>query len=385
MSSVRQQYTPLELTAVHAIACKSSAHRRGYQDGHADKAAAVASDAAAPNCPKKNYQTPLLNRMYYCRVIVIRALLAAAVRAAADGGLSTVSGCSRKIQLLVLGAGFELFEHMPANVTVFLVDLPGITAARRAAEADTGSNMRLVAADLRDPAQLMHNLSLAGFVRSDPSIILLESVLSYINKIDVDNLLQMLYRDIPSVTLLVYDVTLPASRGGFSAYTQKSFGRGKAPLLSARGSPLDFSINLRRIGWAHSCCCSVQQALKLFVSKEKALMSMALEPFDEFSALAVLNEQYIVAWAGSNADHFQSIIQGTAATAASPAPAQDNDQDAVAAQLSVGADEEGRRETVSNRSVSSSIDDRLRNLEARIDILLTRVIALTVAGNSNNA
>jgi hypothetical protein len=400
-----QQYSPLELTAVHAIACKSSAHRRGYAQesqgqGQGQDYKIVASGAAAPRCPKKNYQTPLLNRMYYCRVVAIRAMLGVAVDAIgreltlslSAGAATPGPGSSRNIQLLVLGAGFELFDDLPEHVTVFLVDLPGITAARREADRDREGagpgrgrgGIRLVAADLRDTAQLLTNLASAGFETALPSIVLLESVLSYIGDAHVNSLLQCLRSSIPWVNLLVYDVTLPKARGGFAQYTQKSFERGKAPLLSARASPLEFALNLRSTGWPHVCSCTVQQALTLFVSPDRARMPMALEPFDEFAALAVLNKQYIVAFAGNNFHQFQSMlcipsqIYCPSSLDAEVSTHTTADQsDCAGAESPVLPTPTTSTHPPTTPTVSAA--DRLRVLQVRIDLLLTRVLSVQLA------
>lgn len=356
MMKKNHSYTPLELTAVHAIACKSSAHRRGYNritttDQKTEPATGgIASGAAAPHCPKKNYQTPLLNRMYYNRCVVVRSMLDSIIRSIE----SQLSSCwkSNSIQLLVLGAGFELFD-LPENISVFLVDLPGITEARSKAES-CKPNVHLVAADLRDSDALLESLQRNGFDSSLPAIILLESVLSYIADCHVNSLLRCLHESIAWANILIYDVTIPNTRGGFADYTLKSFQRGNAPLLSARASPLQLCMNLRGNGWKHVCSCSIQRALDIFVEAEKTRVPMLLEPFDEFSALAVLNTQYVVAWAGNNTAQFSSIL------------------DIPSELVSEEIDREHREPTTTSDGATSN---RLKVLNARIDLLLVRVIA----------
>lgn len=346
------RYTPLELTAVHAIACKSSANRRGYNDVSSAIAGtdgsiarpAVGSNAAASHTPKKNYQTPLLNRMYYYRSVAVKCILEQMFRSI---NLEQAhSAATNAVQLLVLGAGFELFDYLPGNVNVFLVDLPGITEARKAVEKSS-VNVFFVAADLRDANGLFRNLHEVGFKSSNYSVVLLESVLSYIENRHVDSLLQSIRENILHSSVLIYDVTLPALCGGFSEYTEKNFKRGNAPLQSARASALEVSLNLRCNGWKHVCSCDIQHALDMFVASDKTRIPMILEPFDEFSALALLNAQYVVAWASNSSCLFEKI----------PVTLSDNTKE----------DDRSRNEI--------TIQHRLIVLQARIDLFLGRLLS----------
>lgn len=297
------EYSPLELTAVHAIACKSSFHRRGYDTGSGSTETSVSSQAAYAHSPKKNYQTPLLNRMYFCRCLAIKSVLAKAFVSIKGESVGS------RTQLLVLGAGFEMYTFVPHDIDIFLVDLPTIISARKAVDEDR-PHVHLVAADLRNTSQLMHNLVQSAFNVGFPTVILIESVLSYLDSGCVNTLLRHLNQSIAWATVIIYDVLLPEGSGGFSQYTEKCFERGKTALLSAHKSTHDMKRNMHENSWPFACCFSVEHMLNLFSRPEELTIPMSIEPFDEFASLALLNQHYVVCWAGNNEKQFKNILNG---------------------------------------------------------------------------
>ena len=263
-------------TAAEASACKSSARAMGL--------------SAETTC------SPLLARLYLLRAAVVERLVR----------VSLARQPTQPTQLLVLGAGLEDYSHF--GVKAFLVDLPPVVA-ERASRGLVSESQVSIAADLRDPPRLLQTLHQAGFRGNQPTVVLLEFVLSYLERRSVEGLLSRL-AEFPQAVLLLFDPILPpptSSPVDFHTHFFASFASRHAPLLSCSASTEEHCLLLRSCGWRHVSSMSVQNAIRCFLTSTERKVPAGRDVFDEYGSLAVLNKHYIITIA-SNGKH---IFDGT--------------------------------------------------------------------------
>ena len=218
-------------------------------------------------------------RMYYYRTSVV------------NSALKILSTPHKMQQLLVLGAGFETYTTFPNTTRVYLVDFPSIIEERRArGEVDTNT-WKLIAADITSTDFIGVLLSF-GFDASVETIVVAESVFSYLEFGSLECLLSSLSKSLAQAVIVVYDVTVPVDSGGYAASTRACFDRSRASIKSAHASTTDAAVFYSRVGWGFIVSFTIQQAISALCPEVSIMLAIDAEPFDEFSSLALLNKQY---------------------------------------------------------------------------------------------
>lgn len=197
-----------------------------------------------------------------------------------------------------------------------------------------------IAGDLCDFDDIWEKLLLNGFDVDCPTIVLAECVLCYIDTHSVRLLLQKLSSNLRKESLLIlYDPMLPSppsnspsrslplssndstsSSGSISHSKKISFNNGFSKLMqdkfSERNAPIRHCIpsTIRQQNFIQSCnwkfanSFNMHEASHLFLTTNERSISTSLEPFDEFSSLALLHKQYSVTLGGLERFSFESTL-----------------------------------------------------------------------------
>jgi hypothetical protein len=290
----------VEATAAHARSCKVSARTKGYHGGSDSGESIMHKEGDARVGKTTRFQPPLLNRLYFYREVVIRAAVHKALALS-----PTFEGPRDVRQILVLGAGLDRCEYSPNSnngdyaIHTFEVDFPSvIDDRRRIHQASDGSSVgagaartTLIPLDLAGDNAVKEILR-HGLQPSVHTVVITESVLSYMRPDRVDVLMRDLTAAMASVCLVSYDPILPRGARGFAAQTQLCFASNHTPLLSAATSQSELAAHSALI-WRHVKTLSVQQALARLIPHAPSI-PLSLEPFDEFASMAILNKQYVL-------------------------------------------------------------------------------------------
>lgn len=301
-STARSCQRSVEATATHARTCKLSARTKGYdycgEHVQAQQAHVTQQSLPVEGESKRGirFQPPLLNRLYYYRELVIRA----AVRRALVIPEEFLGPRDRK-QILVLGAGLDRSSYDAASTTTedngvsdciietFEVDFPSVIEERRRIGASEVRTHTLVGLDLAAEGAL-EEIIRSGLKPGLHTVVIAESVLTYMQPDRVDALVRSLTATMASVALVCYDPLLPRGARGFSTQTAQCFSANKTPLLSASASRAELVARSARV-WRHATALSVQVALTTLLPSAPVI-PISLEPFDEFASIALLNRQY---------------------------------------------------------------------------------------------
>eukprot|EP00668_Euglena_longa_P012101 GGOE01014528.1.p1 GENE.GGOE01014528.1~~GGOE01014528.1.p1 ORF type:complete len:329 (-),score=62.25 GGOE01014528.1:211-1143(-) len=197
-----------------------------------------ARDKASPAQPSNS---PLINRGYWARVRAIETVVC------------NFLSSHPTPQVLSLGAGWDtLYFRLRASGTVgdgckwVEVDFADVTRRKCATVArspdlkallppDTSASdaelhsrqYSVLAADLRQPAALLQQLSNVPLTPDAPLLLLAECVLVYMESVESDNLLRSLLATFPMSSVLLYEAIRP----------DDAFGQMMVRNLQARGCP----------------------------------------------------------------------------------------------------------------------------------------------------
>jgi O-methyltransferase involved in polyketide biosynthesis len=210
-------------------------------------------------------------------------------------------------QLLVLGAGFESYKTISNINRVYLVDLPSIIAERRAKSDIDSEKCILIAADITS-ADFMDILISFGFDISVKTIVIAESVFSYLEESRLKSLLETLSKSLMQAAMVVYDVTVPVGSGGYSSSTKACFDRSRATIKSAHISTVDAARFYCGAGWVFVVSFTVQQAISALCPEVSMMRAIDAEPFDEFSSLALLNKQYSLTVCSVSSSYMKTFL-----------------------------------------------------------------------------
>lgn len=266
-------------TASEAIDCKVSA---GYT-------------CSGEKCDSKGRKTPLLNRLYKNRYVLMHKLVSTSL-----SNSSTVG----KTQLLVLGAGLDSSYDQYAS-SVYLVDYREVLDKREASD-----RVHKVVGDLSDVSSTLQSLLAAGLVPAAPTVVLMECVLAYLPAAAASALLALLATHLTNSLFILYDPVLAHTTpfsNGFACQMHRKFAEREAPLLSCSTSHSELAQRLYAAGYSHVVPTTVNQALLLFLSPDER-RAPSLEAFDEFASLAQLQSCYAVALASCNATWLGAVM-----------------------------------------------------------------------------
>jgi hypothetical protein len=252
----------------------------------------------------KSCQTPLVNSVYRSRMIGMEKLRSSI--ALSYQQLYPQDTC-RHLQYLILGAGYDTIENKGGigKSHFYCVDYEDVINERKRLCSDSESeNTVLISCDIRNTALLFHKLEENGFHLSAPTIIICESVLAYLEKTSVENILTSISTRIPHSCLIIYDPILSHPCGENLLHT---FASRKVPLQSAMNSTLDMTFFLRNCSFHHIHSLNIQQFLHSISISSSGLSSS--EPFDEFAELVALNQMYAFTYCTNSLELFNQISE----------------------------------------------------------------------------
>eukprot|EP01041_Mallomonas_annulata_P004910 gene4910-9791_t len=298
----------LENTAVDAWYSKQSATSKGYLPNPM-----VSFDVNNTKTKSKS-STPLLHHIYSSRVKVVHKLVSCGFHAISRLNCGTV----KRPQLLVLGIGLDTsFESYDADI--FGVDLPDVIR-RRTTSNIPNPNLKLLEGDLNNISLVMSGLQAMNFVSSAPTIVVIECVMGYLSQTTTVALLRYLSMHLPQCISIIYDPIVPLCTNGVNGFTdmfRNGFTDAGAPLLSSSDSLISFSNRFRDCGWPHVNCVSMTEAIASMLPNENLGMpvtmpmtrSSTMEAFDEYAALAQLNDMYGIAIISTDTALFSMMMQ----------------------------------------------------------------------------
>lgn len=277
-------------TALEALSCKISAKSEMKNN---------ANDLPESLNRRKS---PLLNRVYMMRSTILHHIIDISL----EVEIGLWGGCH---QFLSLGGGLDTSYDAKVECPSFIVDLPEVINQRfelfQQLDDEQRSSMHrptLVSGDLKAMDQVMESLVHSGLRLNEPTIVLIECVLSYLPLQDHHNVLSTLSRCLhPDSILITYDPHI-AYRDhenlvqSFSDQMLQRFQKRGAPLLGAHVNIVEHMRFLYRQGWCHNVSMTMNQAWKLFISdaqRYEILYKTCMdEPFDEAASLLLLNSLY---------------------------------------------------------------------------------------------
>ncbi len=292
-------------TALEALSCKVSA---------------LPTQFAELTLPQLKKKSPLLNRIYAFRSLVVHKIV--------DICLDLEHSSGVVCQLLALGGGLDTSYDKICNSRrqLFVVDLPEVIDQRRVfydsvvGESDgVGGRPIMISADMNMMDHLMESITTAGFNKNKPAIVLIECVLSYLSKTSHHNVLATLSSHLhPDSILITYDPHVDSGSNHkeseihkFSAEMREKFKDRTADLAGTHTNLMDHMLSLHSCNWRHNVGLTINQAWRLLFSanyREKILQQLQLnEPFDEISSLVLLNSLYAVSISSSSRNKFDCL------------------------------------------------------------------------------
>lgn len=222
-------------------------------------------------------RNPLLTKIYGERVVLLHKIVN-----------KLTQNSTGYHQLLLLGAGLDISydQYCPR---VFAVDRREYLLQQRKSHQSIVN----IAADLNDTEELFQKLASSSFDLIAPTIIILECVYTYLNEDSA--LLQAIAQRIPNSILLLYEPVFPIAKpGDYNEKFLESFRSHGAVPKPSKVSAQAYSRHFRVNGWNHVHCSNVNDALRMFLSREERSALVSEDPFDEFASLALIRKRYII-------------------------------------------------------------------------------------------
>lgn len=228
-------------------------------------------------------------------------------------------------QLLILGSGLDRSYNF--GVRTFHVDFDEVVEeicreAEEASETDNKESRQFfIGADLRQPHQLLEKLKLhLMFSTTAITVVLAESVLSYLEEKVVRQLLKLLQEQLRCF-VVIYDPLLEKSQSGrFVALSQSmnnTFASRNVPIQTALGSVDATRKFLHSCSYENAFSMTMLQFLEICNMEEKEaiykkmgidISSIDNEPFDEFASLAALHNLYAISCASNIGWMFDQFV-----------------------------------------------------------------------------
>ena len=165
-----------------------------------------------------------------------------------------------------------------------------------------------IAVDLRDTGNFKRCLLDKSFRFQEPTIILIECVLSYIDRCNVINLLSFLSKEMHHSLVISYDPVCNLDDCSFASMLVSKFKQREAEILFLNSSVREHSYFIRSCNWNHVYCSSTVQAMSIFLTEKERNFDFNKEPFDEYASLAVLNNIYAVSIFSNCTAAFLSVM-----------------------------------------------------------------------------
>ena len=250
----------------------------------------------------------IMNRGYWSRSVVFRALLAAFEAAGGEQALSLGCGLDTlAFKALQGGAGrLRFFEcdlaEVVAQKTALIRAAPELLARVEAvagaaefpAEGVRCEQYCLFAADLNRPEELAARFDAAGLRRELPTLVVAECVLVYLLPQAVPALRAQLCAHFPRLCLADYEMLGTASP--FSRMMQRNFAQRGIPLLALEH--FADAEGIRRghaeAGFRETEVASMREVYERWLNPAEVRRVAGLEPADEFEELNLMQEHYFV-------------------------------------------------------------------------------------------
>jgi hypothetical protein len=256
-------------------------------------------------------QTELLTRVYEARMSSMYKITEICIQS-----FQSLGFCD--IQVLVLGCGFDTSYNSLGN-QVYIVDLPDVMCQRKVTcKSWDLSHVQLISGDLRSISSVMSSLTQVSFDPRLPTLVILESVLAYLDHASSQAILHALSH-LPLSFTVIYDPLSSSSPSLIpcALELQSSFSSRGAPLLSPFTSPSHACTALRKEGFPHVESYTIRQLLSLSVNTSPSTSPRDL--FDEFAALSMLHNMYAITVSSTCTMLFSALHRGIFASCSSQA------------------------------------------------------------------
>ncbi|KAI9032212.1 S-adenosyl-L-methionine-dependent methyltransferase [Hyaloraphidium curvatum] len=263
---------------------------------------------------RKQRRAPIINRGSYIRFAAVSALI--------EQFLERTKGAHRR-QILSIGAGSDTrywllkSRGLGSNLSYYEVDFPEITTQklgvvrRHAALNESiegpeylkgGTGLKsadyvLCGADLRSfDTKVLPMLSQQGFSAHEPTLVLAECVLVYLEPSVSTIIVRSLANMLSEAVMVCYDPILP----------HDAFGKMMVSNLKARGLELPgfegfggTEAHKRRFldnGWTYATAMDMEQVYYRWVAEDEKSRISRLEKMDEVEEWLLLSKHYALSW-----------------------------------------------------------------------------------------
>ncbi|EKF31682.1 hypothetical protein MOQ_004479 [Trypanosoma cruzi marinkellei] len=267
---------------------------------------------------KLSRRSPLINRGYYLRMLVITDLIEKCICHLQDAD----SSIAEPVQVISLGAGYDTLamrlkeEHQYANVHFYEVDFPLVMQSKselvRAAPKGAfkedlvaepaqelvklhGNNYRAIGVDLRGTEHdLINSLMKASqyFSPNHPTVLFAECVMQYMPPSFAADLIKLIACSFSRAIFVAYDQVNPAD--SFGNVMQLSLRAKGSPLLGLAETPGKKALLRRALecGMQEARFANFHELSRYYLMGDERQRVEALEPFDEAEEWCEMCEHY---------------------------------------------------------------------------------------------
>ncbi|KAG8348646.1 Leucine carboxyl methyltransferase Cupin like domain [Trypanosoma vivax] len=282
---------------------------------------------------KLSKRSPLINRGYHLRMLVMTDLIEKCIRHLQTiGGNSHSSDSFQIVQVISLGAGYDTLamrlkgQAAYTNVHFYELDFPAVMASKaeivRAApngsfSADIvpepqhelvklhGTGYTVVGADLRDSSRnFVSCLSEASpqFSPELPTVLYAECVMQYMPSGSAAELIRLIAKMFPRALFVGYDQVNPSD--SFGTVMRSALHAKGSPLLGIVDAPDGTAMTSRALarGMCEARFANFHDLSRYYLTGEELRRVEALEPFDEREEWSEMCEHYGITMACTSSD-----------------------------------------------------------------------------------
>ncbi|CAJ1366932.1 unnamed protein product [Effrenium voratum] len=266
----------VQATNDSSIVSKASAAALGYFED-----AFVGLVAARGPKGRLIRRSPLVNRCYYVRHLGVLQMQEVFLQSCVKPG--------EAYNVVALGAGFDtgaLRRPWPEELRYFEVDFPAVLARKEALlrrnQAPKPAWLRSCGADLRQTSEVEASLKEAGANFSNPTLLIAEVVLAYMERHEGDALISWVAKSFPNCLFGMYEQQGP--HDPFGRFMRRHFAQRQCPLRSLLENP-DLESQRQRFRAFQRVDAADMMSVLAAESGHELGRARSLEPFDEYEEL----------------------------------------------------------------------------------------------------
>ncbi|KAH9601656.1 hypothetical protein LSM04_005692 [Trypanosoma melophagium] len=277
---------------------------------------------------KLSRRSPLINRGYYLRMLVITDVVKRCIQHL--GSINSSGGNTAPVQVISLGAGYDTLalrlkgESEYTNVHFYEIDFPSVMRSKseliRAAPkgafpedviADPSKNLVMlhginyhgIGVDLRDTERdFISKLKEASsdFSPEHPTLLYAECVMQYMPPSASSELIKRVVESFNTAIVVAYDQISPFD--SFGEVMQNSLRAKGSPLLGLLQFPDGASMIHRALeqGMKETRFANFHDLSRYYITGDEKQRVEALEPFDEVEEWCEMCKHYVITMAGTS-------------------------------------------------------------------------------------